>query len=193
MFFTQLLTVLSIFTAVRASALPGNSTAGVLSPDLFPIAPMGNVAAVQITTGDTRIFFQDSTGAIIIGGVSAPFLSGGRNGGNSVLVPAGEVLPHTPIIAITANTATYTGARLYFLSRSNVLSEYIYPATIAQNTGGFMGGASCTACLTMQGIVTSSTSPVLYAMANPAFNQFRVGFVSAGQPTTIMYLGYAYE
>jgi hypothetical protein len=163
---------------------------------------MGNVAAVQITTGDTRIFFQDSTGAIIIGGVSAPFLSGGRNGGNSVLVPAGEVLPHTPIVAITANTATYTGVRrlshhthlaipdcpqvrLYFLSRSNVLSEYIYPATIAQNTGGFMGGASCTACLTMQGIVTSSTSPVLYAMANPAFNQFRVGFVSAGQPTTV--------
>jgi hypothetical protein len=28
-------------------------------------------------------------------------------------------------------------------------------------------------------------SNVLYAMANTAFNQFRVGFVSAGQPTTI--------
>jgi hypothetical protein len=41
-----------------------------------------------------------------------------------------------------------------------------------------MGGPSRTACLTMQGIVASSTSQVLYAMANTALNQFRVGFVS---------------
>jgi len=185
MFFTQLLSVLSVFIAVRASALPGNSTAVVPSPDIFPIAPMGNVEAVQVTTGDTRFFFQDSTGAIIIGGSSAPFISGGRNGGNSLLVPANEVLPRTPIVAITANTATYTGLRLYFLSPTNVLSEYIYPATIAQNTGGFMGGPSCTACLTAQGLVATSNTQVLYAMANTAFNQFRVGFVSAGQPSTV--------
>ncbi|KAJ7115741.1 hypothetical protein C8R44DRAFT_739489 [Mycena epipterygia] len=44
----------------------------------------------------------------------------------------------------------------------------------------FMGGPSCTTCLTTQG-----SSDVLYAMANPAFNQFRVGFMSAGQPTTL--------
>ncbi|KAJ7875194.1 hypothetical protein B0H13DRAFT_2037351 [Mycena leptocephala] len=142
---------------------------------------MGNVAAVQLSaSADTRIFFQDSTGAIIEGGVTA-----GKNIGNNLLVPANQVLPHTPIFAINAPTAASYMIRLYFFSPENVLSEYIYPTTIAQNTNGFMGGPSCTVCLTTQGIVGSSTSQVLYAMANPAFTQFRVGFISAGQPTTV--------
>ncbi|KAJ7936551.1 hypothetical protein B0H13DRAFT_2442471 [Mycena leptocephala] len=151
--------VLSVFTAVlvNASALPGNSTSVVPSPDLFLIAPMGNVAAVQLSA--TLIFFQDSTGAIIEGGVTAGKTSG--------------ITSWFRIFAINApNAASYM----------NVLSEYIYPTTIAQSTNGFMGGPSCTVCLTTQGIVGSSVSQVLYAMANPAFNQFRVGFVSAGRP-----------
>ncbi|KAJ7458238.1 hypothetical protein FB451DRAFT_1182980 [Mycena latifolia] len=180
MFLTQLLTVLYVFTAVRASALLGNSTAVVPSPNLVPIAPMGNVASVQVTTGDTRIFYQDSTGAINIGGVTAPFLSGGKTGPNTPLVPASQVLPNTPIAAITANTATYTGVRIYFFSRENVLSEYIWTPTT-----GWIGGPSCTNCVTAQGIVVQNGSEVLYAMANTAFNQFRVGFISAGQPATI--------
>ncbi|KAJ7437004.1 hypothetical protein FB451DRAFT_1406535 [Mycena latifolia] len=180
MFFTRLFTVLYVFTAVRASALLGNSTAVVPSPNLVPIAPMGNVASVQVTTGDTRIFYQDSTGAINIGGVTAPFLSGGAAKANTPFIPAGEVLPYTPIAAITANTATYTGIRIYFFSRENVLSEYIWAPNV-----GFTGGPTCTKCLTAQGIVAQKGSEVLYAMANPAFNQFRVGFISAGQPATI--------
>jgi hypothetical protein len=72
---------------------------------------MGNVAAVQITTGDTRIFYQDSTGAIDIGGITAPLLSGGTAKANTPFIPASEVLPYTPIAAIGANTATYTGVR----------------------------------------------------------------------------------
>ncbi|KAJ7897726.1 hypothetical protein B0H14DRAFT_3124610 [Mycena olivaceomarginata] len=43
----------------------------------------------------------------------------------------------------------------------------------------------CIKCLTTQGINVQNGSNVLYAMANTAFNQFRVGFVSAGQPTTV--------
>ncbi|KAF7351996.1 hypothetical protein MVEN_01161800 [Mycena venus] len=181
MFFTQLLTVLYVFTAVRASALLGNSTAVVPSPNLVPIAPMGNVASVQITTGDTRIFYQDSTGAILIRGVTAPFLSGGTVRAIQSLVPASQVLPYTPIAAITTNTATYTAMRVYFFSRENVLSEYIWTGP----TTGWTGGPSCTKCLTTQGIVVQNGSEVLYAMANTAFNQFRVGFISAGQPATI--------
>ncbi|KAJ7879815.1 hypothetical protein B0H13DRAFT_1541125, partial [Mycena leptocephala] len=120
----------------------------------------GNVAAVQVTTGDTRIFFQDSTGGIVIGGVTAPFLSGGTNIGiGSPVVPANEVLPYTPIVAITANTAGYTGIRIYFLSPENVLSEYTWTQAV-----GFSGGPSCTGCLTAQGIVVKNGSEVLYAM-----------------------------
>ncbi|KAJ7816793.1 hypothetical protein B0H13DRAFT_1523145, partial [Mycena leptocephala] len=127
----------------------------------------GNVAAVQITTDDIRIFFQDSTGAIREGGVTGLFTSG-HSLGTSVLVPANEVLPYTPIVAINApNLASYkVRIRLYFFSRENVLSEYIYPATMAPDANGFMGGPSCTVCLTAQGIVVSNTSQVLYAMAN---------------------------
>ncbi|KAJ6458262.1 hypothetical protein C8R45DRAFT_1221650, partial [Mycena sanguinolenta] len=182
MFLTQLLTVLYVFTAVCASAQLGNSTEAVPSPNLVPIAPMGNVASVQITTGATRIFYQVSTGAIDIGGVTAPFLSGGTGtaSANTLLVPASEVLPFTPIAAITANTATYTAVRIYFFSRENVLSEYIWAPTT-----GWTGGPSCTKCITAQGIVVQNGSEVLYAMANTAFNQFRVGFISAGQPATI--------
>ncbi|KAJ7897725.1 hypothetical protein B0H14DRAFT_2676651 [Mycena olivaceomarginata] len=182
MFFTQLLTVLYIFTAIRAGPLFGNSTAVLPSPNLVPIAPLGNVAAVQITTGDTRIYYQDSTGAIVQGVITGPFLSGGKATApaGGVHIPASEVLLYTPIVAITANTATYTGVRVYFLSPEHVLSEYIWaPAT------GFIGGPSCIKCLTTQGINVQNGSNVLYAMANTAFTQFRVGFVSAGQPTTV--------
>ncbi|KAF7351998.1 hypothetical protein MVEN_01162000 [Mycena venus] len=180
MFFIQLLTVLYMFTAVRASTRLGNSTAVVPSPNLVPIAHMGNVASVQITTGDTRIFFQDSTGAITSGRITAPILGGGTYAPIRAFIPASEVLPNTPIVTITANTATYTGIRVYFFSPENVLSEYIWAPTT-----GFSGGPSCTKCLTAQGIVVQNGSEVLYAMVNTAFNQFRVGFVSAGQPATI--------
>ncbi|KAJ7077618.1 hypothetical protein C8R44DRAFT_628414 [Mycena epipterygia] len=145
---------------------------------------MGNIAAVQVPNGDTRLFSQDSTGAILEWGVTGPFTTG-LNGGSSILVPANEVLPYTPIAAVAVGNPGYAGVRLYFLSPEHVLSEYIWPTTIPQNRNGFMGGPSCTTCLTTQGIVASSSSDVLYAMANPAFNQFRVGFTSAGQPTTL--------
>ncbi|KAJ7206271.1 hypothetical protein GGX14DRAFT_457503 [Mycena pura] len=182
MFFTQLLTALYVFAAVRANPLLGNSSAVVPSPDLVPIGPIGNVAAVQIATGNTFIFYQNSTGEIVLRRVTAPFLSGGTDKAEDFAVPASEVLPYTPIVAITANTAaTYTGIRLYFFSRENVLSEY----TWAPSPVGWIGGPSCTSCLTAQGIVVKDGSQVLYALANPAFNQFRVGFVSAGQPGTI--------
>ncbi|KAJ7728387.1 hypothetical protein B0H16DRAFT_1330984 [Mycena metata] len=144
---------------------------------------MGDIVAIQAGNGDTRLFFQDSTGDILEWGVTGVFTTG-HNEGSSVLVPANEVLPHTPIVAITANTAAYTAVRLYFLSPDYILSEYIWPTTIATSRIGFMGGPSCTACLTAQGIVASS-SEVLYAMANAAFNQFRVGFISPGEPTTL--------
>ncbi|KAJ7508258.1 hypothetical protein B0H11DRAFT_21334 [Mycena galericulata] len=152
-------------------------------PTLSQWFPWETSPPYKDASGDTRLFFQDSTGAILEWDESGLFTTG-KNVGSSVLVPANEVLPYSPIVAITANTATYTGVRLYFLSPDYILSEYIWPTTIATNTNGFMGGPSCTTCLTTQGIVASS-SEVLYAMTNTAFNQFRVGFISTGEPTTL--------
>ncbi|KAF8193556.1 hypothetical protein K438DRAFT_1761710 [Mycena galopus ATCC 62051] len=180
MFFIQLLTVLYVFTAVRTNTLRRNLTAVVPFPDLVPIAPKGNVAAVQITTGDTRIYYRDSTGTILQGVVTAPFLSGGKAMQGTPFIPASQVLLNTPIVAITANTATYTVIRIYFFFPEHVLSEYIWTTVV-----GCSGGPNCASCITTQGIVVQNGSNVLYAMANTAFNQFRVVFVSAGQPTTI--------
>ncbi|KAJ7727206.1 hypothetical protein B0H16DRAFT_1331660 [Mycena metata] len=139
---------------------------------------MGAVAAVQIPNGDGRVFFQNSIGNIVMGRVTQPLLDGGTFTEIGGVVPANEVLPSTPIVAIAANTATWTAIRIYFLSPKNVLSEYTWAP------GGFSGGPSCTTCLTAQNIVVKSSN-VLYAMANTAFDQFRVGFVSAAQPATI--------
>ncbi|KAJ7840848.1 hypothetical protein B0H14DRAFT_2784215 [Mycena olivaceomarginata] len=174
MFFTQLLTVLYMFHSRTRQSPVRKLDGGFTFSKPRPHRPSGNVAAAQITTGDTRIYYQDSTGAIVQGVITAPFLSGGKaTAPAGVLhIPASEVLLYTPIVAITANTATYTGIRVYFLSPEHVLSEYIWaPAT------GFIGGPSCIKCLTTQGIKVQNGSNVLYAMANTAFNQFRVGFV----------------
>lgn len=67
--------------------------------------------------------------------------------------------------------------RVYFLSPSNILSEYYF--TIA--TGAFRGGPSCTECLTASGFVAVPGSQVFYAMED-ADGIVRVGFASAGAP-----------
>ena len=67
---------------------------------------------------------------------------------------------------------------VYFLSPANVLSEYIWNA-------GWQGGPSCTQCLTASNFVAAAGSQILYAMGNPDTAELRVGFVSAGAPTTL--------
>ncbi|KAJ7711098.1 hypothetical protein B0H14DRAFT_3172251, partial [Mycena olivaceomarginata] len=91
MFFATLFTVLPICTAVIAGA---SLDTGIPSPNLVMMAPMRNIATVQTTSGDTdtRLFFQDSTGAILEWNLSGPFTTG-KNVGHSILVPANEVLP----------------------------------------------------------------------------------------------------
>jgi hypothetical protein len=69
------------------------------------------------------------------------------------------------------------------VSPTNILSEYIWTNAI-----GWHGGPSCTNCITRSGFVVQPGNKVLYAIANDAAGSLatlRVGFVSAGAPTTI--------
>lgn len=70
------------------------------APSIVP-NPTSNVAGVQLAVGNTRLFYQDSTGQILL------YTMVGGVGSTRQLVPADEVLPCTPIAAsILGNGAT---------------------------------------------------------------------------------------
>ena len=69
------------------------------------------------------------------------------------------------------------------MSPAQVLSEYIWTDAL-----GWRGGPSCTVCITADTFSVQPNSKVLYAMGNNAVGNtasLRVGFVSAGAPTTL--------
>lgn len=67
-----------------------------------------------------------------------------------------------------------------------MLSEYIWQDTNPTGTpNGVQGGPSCLDCITKEGFTVVPGSQVLYALGNPAANQVRVGFGSAGAPNTV--------
>lgn len=67
---------------------------------------------------------------------------------------------------------------VFFFSRQNVVSEYMW------KNGAFVGGANCAECITVQGFVATRNS-FLYALENLSRPSLRVGFVSAGSPSTV--------
>ncbi|KAF5343928.1 hypothetical protein D9758_012126 [Tetrapyrgos nigripes] len=101
------------------------------------------------------------------------------------LVPASEVLSGTPFAVVNSLVTpnVYTEFRLYYLSKTLVLSELIWtPAT------NIRFGANCADCLTQYGFqVEPSSVQSLYAMINPSSltSYVRVGFISPGSPNTI--------
>ncbi|KAJ7772293.1 hypothetical protein B0H16DRAFT_1254718, partial [Mycena metata] len=72
---------------------------GIATPDIFPLSPVGNVAAVQDMNGDTRLYSQNPDNTIQETGVTSPFNGGGQSFGPTILVSGGEVLGGTPIAA----------------------------------------------------------------------------------------------
>lgn len=79
------------------------------APAVVPLTPMAGVAAYQSLTGsgNTRLYYQDSTGQIIKYAMVGPFSTGHTlNGGFDPLVPADEVLPCTPIAATIIGDGT---------------------------------------------------------------------------------------
>ncbi|KAJ7908911.1 hypothetical protein B0H13DRAFT_2015800 [Mycena leptocephala] len=112
--------------------------------------------------------------------ISGPFTSGRLYAGDE-LVPANEVQANTLIAATTINgKISRRWVHVFFISPSNVLSEYIFrPST------GWRGGSSCTECIDTSGFIVQPGNRVLYAMGNTEAGSLallRVGFVSAGAP-----------
>ncbi|KAJ7862077.1 hypothetical protein B0H13DRAFT_1638869, partial [Mycena leptocephala] len=144
----------------------------------------GNVAAIQAPPagGDTRLYFQAANNSIQQMAISGPFTSGHLYASRE-LVPANEVQANTLIAATTINGEDFQEVgfvHVFFISPSNVLSEYIFHP----NTG-WRGGPSCTECIDTSGYVVQPGNRVLYAMGNSEAGSLallRVGFVSAGAP-----------
>ncbi|KIK57500.1 hypothetical protein GYMLUDRAFT_46077 [Collybiopsis luxurians FD-317 M1] len=190
MFIAQLLSVLSLFLS---SCLPVSSAS--LSTSASSLSNAANaadsavpvtgtmMAALTITGGETRIYYRNTTTT----GITALSVSNAFNSGHfesSIpLVPAAEVRSTSPVAAAAIGDP-WTEIHLFFISPTNILSEYIWTAS----TNSWQGGVSCGPCLTGDQFVTSSTSSMLYALVNTDSSgspTWRVGFVSAGVSNTI--------
>ncbi|KAJ6524007.1 hypothetical protein B0H19DRAFT_1276703 [Mycena capillaripes] len=174
--------ILGLLAALIGSIFLVQAEAAVPTPDFVKIFPAGNIAVVQTQQGsDTRLFFQLSNGTIRWAAISGPLVTGTLyDGGN--LVPAEEAALGTPMAAVSSGTTAFDEIRLYFVSSSNILSEYIFDSAV-----GWRGGPSCTICITIENFVVNPGNHVLYAMWNTAPTaqnptRFRVGFTGAGAP-----------
>jgi hypothetical protein len=70
---------------------------------------------------------------------------------------------------------------VYFLSHRGVLSEYRW-----DSGRGWSGGSGCTNCIDRAGFQVAEGSTVLYALQDPSTKALRVGFVSPGNPGTVV-------
>ncbi|KAK7460790.1 hypothetical protein VKT23_008718 [Stygiomarasmius scandens] len=179
MFFSELFLAVSTFlVGVRAASL---------STNLVPLDTVGAVAAIQIPSNPTRIFYQSFSGGIHQLCIDGTFTTGGLTCGpdNAPSVPPDEVAYGSPIVAVTfdalpSNSSRFSEFRIYYFSNENILSEFIF------TPGNPRHGDACPECITHRGFAVVPGS-FLYAMANPTKpgNRVRVGFRSAGSPTTI--------
>ncbi|KAJ6577648.1 hypothetical protein B0H19DRAFT_1370785 [Mycena capillaripes] len=175
MFNFQLISVLAFCSSIALGAtFPAGDVR--ISPDIIPINFIGPVAATQTPGGggDTRLYFQNADGSIQTAGTSGPFTVG-KTHDNVLMVPVGEAQLNTPLAAIQIGDTDNLELRLYFISPSNILSEYIWSKA---NNASWRGGPTCTDCITRQGFVVQ-TNRVLYAMVNTDIGntaKYRVGF-----------------
>ncbi|THU98590.1 hypothetical protein K435DRAFT_526350 [Dendrothele bispora CBS 962.96] len=153
---------------------------------LIPVSPVGPIAALQFN-GDTRIYYQDS----VLGGIMSLAVSNAFTTGHLIalqqIVPANEIMFGSPIALVnlpgTSSSDPFPEIHIFFVSPANILSSYIWRDSI----GRFIGGSSCTECITQSGFVVQPNTKVLYALALGSGSSLilRVGFVSAGAPSTI--------
>ncbi|KIK61059.1 hypothetical protein GYMLUDRAFT_73490 [Collybiopsis luxurians FD-317 M1] len=144
------------------------------------------MAGVEIPSGDTRVYYQDSSnGSILQLGITNAFTVG-QYFASEVLVPSSEARSNSPIAAaalVNDETGLWEEIHVFFFSPENILSEYYY----FTKTEVWNGGPTCTDCLTTKGFVGLAGNQMLYAMASSATTPptLRVGFASAGAPNTI--------
>ncbi|KAF9061822.1 hypothetical protein BDP27DRAFT_1485461 [Rhodocollybia butyracea] len=177
LFVQSLLLSLPFVAMVLASDLSADGTNSVV-----PISG-NNMAAAQVTTGDTRIYYQGSNNDTINQIAVSNAFTIGHFESVGVIVPADEVRFNTPIAVAAPAQDSFLVLHIFFFSPDNVLSEYHWEPT----ANAFEGGPTCTTCVTNEGFVGVAGSQMLYAMVNTATTPavLRVGFVSAGSPGTI--------
>ncbi|THU98019.1 hypothetical protein K435DRAFT_777691 [Dendrothele bispora CBS 962.96] len=180
LFNKYILTILPFFLTTLIGSKAQDAT---LSPHVEPVDAVGDIAAVQVSNGGTRIYYEPRNGSGIAQiCTSAPFSTGDTNchTGNFGGVAAGDVLPGTPVAAVTLDG--FSELRVYFFSRDNVLSEAIWTTA-----GGARSGDACPNCITHSGFQVVPGSKALYAMISTTMpaSHVRVGFISAASPNTI--------
>ncbi|KAJ7256735.1 hypothetical protein C8J57DRAFT_1517369 [Mycena rebaudengoi] len=159
----------------------GASNATRLSPDITPVSFVSNVAAIQASSGDTRIYYQNADNSIQAIAISGPFTTGALYI-SVVIVPTNQVQPNT-LIAAAMRGDDFEEVHVFFISPLRILSEYIFTVTT-----NWRGGPNCTDCIDASQFVVQPGNRVLYAMENSAVGgqkNLRVGFVSAGAPNTL--------
>jgi len=182
--FSKFIVTLSILTL--SLALPTIKTIAERATNIVPLAPLGNMAAIQEPGGQSRLYYQKPDGSIWQYAVSASFDTGVVDVGfiDTEITPAGEAQMGTLIAAAQLRAplaSNFPEIHIVYVSPANILSETIWRNT----TGFFQSGAGCPDCITSLGVVVQPGSKVLYAMLDQDTDNLRVGFVSAGAPGTI--------
>ncbi|KAG7095599.1 hypothetical protein E1B28_006329 [Marasmius oreades] len=187
-FFSKMFKALSVLSLVVAGVV----NAGLVPrPLAYSVAPIADIASIQSSNADSRMFYQKSDGSIWQICVSGHWVNG-RTTCDSQIVPRTEALLNTPLTAVASPDLTEW--HLFFLSPTNTLSEYIFQqsAISTTNPSGIRGGTSCTDCITPEQFVVLSTRnralSAMYQIDNDE-PKLRVWFVSAGQPNTVMEAG----
>lgn len=67
-----------------------------VADNIFPVTFVGNIVVPQASSGDTRVYYQNTDNSIGELAVSGPFTTG-HVYFSTVRIPAAEVLPGTPI------------------------------------------------------------------------------------------------
>ncbi|KAF9061821.1 hypothetical protein BDP27DRAFT_1428583 [Rhodocollybia butyracea] len=178
LFVQKLFLALPLFATALASELSADGTDSVV-----PVSG-SNMAAALVTTGDTRIYYQDSNNGTVVQIAVSNAFTVGHLENMVVVIPSDEVRYNTPIaVAAPGTQDSFTVLHIFFFSPDNVLSEYHWDPTAK----ALVGGPACTTCVTNEGFVGVAGSQMLYAMVNTATSSggLRVGFVSASSPGTI--------
>ncbi|KAF9061824.1 hypothetical protein BDP27DRAFT_1192347, partial [Rhodocollybia butyracea] len=118
-----------------------------------------NMAAAQVTTGDTRIYYQDTSDENIVQIAVSNAFTIGQFRSMGAVIPSDEVRYNTPI-AVASPTQDAFLLHIFFFSPDNVLSEYHWN----QTANAFQGGPTCDTCVTNEGFVGVAGSQMLYAM-----------------------------
>ncbi|KAJ7439585.1 hypothetical protein B0H11DRAFT_2253747 [Mycena galericulata] len=128
------------------------------------IHPIGDVGAVETSSGNTRLYYQTKDGDIQEAELTGPFVQGILTR-VSPLVRCELVIPGSPIAACAAQDLS--SVYVFFVAPGNILSQYYY-----QN-GKWEGGHNGLSEYKIQ--VKPGTK--LYAMFNPP-NSLRVGYTT---------------